>query len=432
MRLNTNLITRWMFCYCGWIIGLANVYAFVMPVHVEAQIAVRGKVIYTMAGEPIRDGVILIRDGKIASVAPASEVTIPDDFQVIEGTIVTPGLIDAHATVGLTGIYNQSHDQDHRESSAPIQAELRALDAINVREQLIEYLRGLGVTTVHTGHSPGELISGQTLVMKTVGNTIEEATLVESAAVVATLGPSANRSGGSPGTRGKQMAMLRQELIKAQEYLAKQEKRSSNGNDGSAENADNPSANPITRDLRLEALARVLKRELPLLVTANRAQDISSALRLANEFNFMLWLDGAAESYLLIDEIRDAKVPVFLHPSMIRTAGEYENLSFETGAKLADAGIPVLMQSGFEGYVPKVRVVLFEAAILAANGMTFEQALATITRDAARILGLADRIGTLRVGLDADIAVFDGDPFEYTTKCHSVIINGRVVSIEPR
>jgi imidazolonepropionase-like amidohydrolase len=185
---------------------------------------------------------------------------------------------------------------------------------------------------------------------------------------------------------------------------------------------------PPARDLRLEALASVLRSELPLLVTANRAQDIATALRLAGEFRIRIWLDGAAESYLMVDQIKAAGIPVFIHPSMVRAVGEYENLSFETAGKLVTAGIPVIMQSGFEGYVPKTRVVLFEAALTAANGLTFEQALATVTSDAAKVLGIDDRVGTLEPGKDADLALYDGDPFEYTTHCVGVIINGKVVS----
>jgi imidazolonepropionase-like amidohydrolase len=112
--------------------------------------------------------------------------------------------------------------------------------------------------------------------------------------------------------------------------------------------------------------------------------------------------------------------------------GETENQSFDTAATLRKAGIPVALQSGFEGYVPKTRVALFEAGIAAANGLEFEEALATITIDAARIIGVEDRVGSLQPGRDGDVAVFDGDPFEYTTHCTAVVVNGRVASTEPR
>ena len=157
-----------------------------------------------------------------------------------------------------------------------------------------------------------------------------------------------------------------------------------------------------------------------------------TALRLAKEFDLDVVLDGAAEAHMVIDEIRSAGVPVIVHPTMYRATGEAEHLSFETAGKLKAAGIPIALQSGFEGYVPRTRVVLFEAGMAAAHGLRFEDALGTITIDAAKILGIDDRVGSLEVGKDADVALFDGDPFEYTSHCIGVIANGVVVSEEVR
>jgi imidazolonepropionase-like amidohydrolase len=171
---------------------------------------------------------------------------------------------------------------------------------------------------------------------------------------------------------------------------------------------------------------------VPLLVTVHRAHDIMSTLRVAKEFNIKVVLDGAAESYLVADQIKDAGVPVFAHPTMTRAVGETENVSMETASKLKKAGIAVALQSGFESYVPKTRVLLYEAGIAAANGLTFDEALATVTIDAARLLGIAHRVGSLEVGKDGDVALYDGDPFEYTTHCVGVVIQGEVVSQEPR
>lgn len=401
--------------------SLAGIASAQPPATPEAPpIAVRGKIVYTMTGATIANGVVLIRDGKISEVGPADAITILPGVRVIDAAVVTPGLIDAHGTVGLSGIYNQPHDQDQLERSAPIQPELRAIDAYNAKEKLVEWLRGFGVTTVHTGHAPGELISGQTTIVKTWGETVEQAVVVPVAAVAATLSPLAQKSekGKSPGTRGKMMAMLRAELIKAQEYKLKRDKA-----------ADDKKPD---RNLAMETLFRVLDRELPLMVTANRAQDISSALRLAKEFNIRLWLDGAAESYLLVEDIKAAGVPVIIHPTLERAFGDYRNMSFETAARLHKAGIPVAMQSGYENYVPKTRVVLFEAAWAAANGLPREEALSAITIGAAKILGIDNRLGSIAVGKDADLALYDGDPFEYTTHCIGTIINGRVVSEKPQ
>lgn len=422
------------------------------------QVAVRAKRLYTMASAPAADGgfgspspnliengvVVIGADGKIAAVGPASTTAVPAGVRVIEAEVATPGLVEARGILGLSGIYNSPHDSDQLERSSPIQPELRALDAYNPQEALIEYARSLGVTTAHTGHAPGELISGQTIIVKLRGNTVEEALLKSPAMVAATLGPSSQKGGGqSPGTRAKQVSMLREQLIKAQEFAAKRARGQSPADAGvdeepapqPGEDQAQPEAGktpPADRNLRLEMLADVLAGKTPLLVTANRAQDIAGALRLAEEFRFRLVLDMAAEVYTLKDRVKAAGVPVLLHPTMYRATGEAENLSFETAAALVDAGVPVAIQAGYEGYVPKTRIVLFEAAIAAANGLSFEEALATITSASATILGVSDRVGSLAAGKDGDVAIYSGDPFEYTTRCVAVIIDGAVVSDTPR
>ncbi|MCA9255567.1 MAG: amidohydrolase family protein [Phycisphaerales bacterium] len=400
-------------------------------------IAIRGETIHTMAGEPITDGIIVIRDGKIDRVGRAADVRIAGEIRMLRAKVVTPGLIDAHATIGLTGYLNQAQDQDILERSEAIQPELRAFDAYNPRERLVEWARSFGVTTVHTGHAPGEVISGQTMIVKLAGTTVESDSMRNEAMIACTLGDWATHGDKkTPGTRSKAVAILRSELIKAQAYArkVKDAKEASENksdthapNDGGVEEDKSPKA--PDRDLRLEALARVINKEIPLLVTAHRANDIAVALRLAKEFDIDIVLDGAAEAHLMIDEIKAAGVPVILHPTMVRShRGACENASFETAAKLVHAGIPVAMQSGYEDYVPKTRIVLFETAIAAANGLSFREALATCTIDAAKILKISDRVGSIEAGKDADIALYDGDPFEYTTHCVGALINGQVVS----
>jgi|LakMenE18May11ns_1017448.scaffolds.fasta_scaffold9861899_1 imidazolonepropionase-like amidohydrolase len=386
-------------------------------------LAIHGDMVHTMAGPPIKDGLVIVAEGKIARVGAAKDVPVPAGARVLRGRVVTPGLVDAHTVVGLTGYLNQEQDQDQLDRGDPLQPELRAIDSYNPRERLIEWVRGFGVTTIHTGHAPGALVSGQTMVVKTLGDTVDEAVVRPAAMIAVTLGDQARPGGDdpkkSPGTRSKAVAMLRGELVKTLDYVRKQQ----------LPDVDKRPA----RDLRREAFAEALAGKLPLLVTADRATDIDAALRVAAEFKLRLVLDSAAEAYLLADRIKQAGVPVIVHPSMRRAGvGETENLSFETAATLRKAGIPVALQSGFEGYVPKTRVALFEAGIAAANGLEFEEALATITIDAARIIGVEDRVGSLQPGRDGDVAVFDGDPFEYTTHCTAVVVNGRVASTEPR
>ena len=377
-------------------------------------LAVRGDTVYTMAGEPIADGVVLVSGGTIEAVGPAADVPIPNSYDTLSARVVTPGLVDAHSTVGLSGIFNQDQDQDQLDTSDPIQPELRAIDAYNPREQLVEWLRSFGVTTVHTGHGPGALISGQTMIVKTSGETVGEA-IVDSVTMVAfSLGPGVAQNFDSPGTRAKGVAMLRAKLLEAQQYAEKMQ-------------SEDESQRPA-RNLQMETLADVLSGELPALITAQHATEIMSALRLADEFGFTLVLDGAAEAYLVTDEIAEADVPVVLHPTMVRPSGEQQNASFETAAALQEAGIPFAFQSAYEGYVPKTRVVLFEAGVAIANGLSMENALAAVTLGAARILGIDDRVGSIETGKDADLVLFDGDPFEYTSHVCAVVIGGEVVS----
>ena len=160
-----------------------------------AQVAVRGGVIHTMAGPPIEDGVVLLRDGKIAEIGPRDAVQIPAGFEVLEAAVVTPGLVDARSVVGVAGYYNQEKgDQEQHEDSAAVQPELRALDAYNPREALVHWVRGFGVTTVQTGHAPRELVPGQLFIVKTRSTTADDAAIRPFSAVAATLSNAAKRS----------------------------------------------------------------------------------------------------------------------------------------------------------------------------------------------------------------------------------------------
>ena len=395
----------------------------------QSPLVVQAKRIFTAAGQTIENGTIVCLNGKIQAIGGANEVAIPENATIVKSDFAMPGMVDVRTCAGLSGILNVKHDSDQLEPSSPIQPELRAIDAYNPREELVEYIRSFGVTTIHTGHAPGELMSGQTLIAKTIGNTVEEALMVDGRAIAATLAEASSKSAkASPGTRGKQMAMLRSLFIEAQEFQAKRNAKANPKSVESEKKENDKGAEPISRNLRLEALVDVLEGKKALLITADRAQDIASAIRLAEEFKIRIWLDSAAESHLMIPQIKAAGISVLLHPSMARASGEKENQSFQSASKLRAAGIPFAIQGGFEAYVPKVRVVLFEAAIAAAHGLSHEAAIESITIAPARILGIQDRVGSLEVGKDADLALYDGDPLEYTTHCVGVIINGKVVS----
>jgi imidazolonepropionase-like amidohydrolase len=379
---------------------------------VSAQVAVLADTLYTMAGPPVLQGVVLIREGKIQRVGSSQDVRIPEGFEVHRARVVTPGLVDGRSVVGLAGKLNVPGDQQQLETSSPIQPELRALDAYDPEEELVAYLRTQGVTTIHTGHAPGALISGQTLVAKTRSGTLEETVLRPACMLSMTLGNEVGHRFPSPGTRAKGVAMLREELLRARAWKDKR---------AAVDPAKRPEPN-----LRLEALSDLLDGRYKAMIHAHTAVDIQNAFRLAREFGFPLVIEGGSEIYRILDLFRASGAELILHPTMARAYGDQKNLDLSTAARLAGEGIPFSLQSGFESYVPKTRVIRYEAAMAIAYGLPREAALASITIQPARLLGLEDRIGSIEAGKDADLVLYDGDPFEYLTRVCKVFIDGQL------
>ena len=377
----------------------------------KSQVAIKGETVYTVSGNPITNGVVLIKNGKIENVG--AELPIPAGYKIYEAKAVTPGLVDARSMVGLSGALNVPADQDQLDKTGPIQPDLRAIDAYNTEETLVKVVRDNGVTTLHTGHGIGALVSGQTMVVKTKNGTVESVTLQPLAMLAMTIGPSVSGNFPSPGTKAKQVAMIRTELLKAQAYLKKQN--------------DKDSTKRPAEDLKMDVLAKMLKGEIKALVTANSSTDIMSSIRLAKEFNLKLVLNGAAEAYRLIPQVKEAKAEIILHATMARNGGDMVNMTRESAAILTNAGIPVSIETGFEAYVPKTRILLFEAAQAIPYGLSFNDALRAVTINPAKLLGLDKRIGTIEKGKDADIVLYNGDPFEYLTKVCTVFIDGEPV-----
>ena len=385
-----------------------------MPFIVQSQTAIKAEIIYTVSGATIKNGVVLVKDGKIEKVGSAKEISIPKNYAVVSSKVVTPGFIDARSVVGLSGALNIPTDQDQLEKSSPIQPELRAIDAYNPEEKLVAYVRDFGVTTMHTGHGIGALVSGQTMVVKTKPGKIDEVTLVPMEMLAMTIGSSVEGNFTSPGTKAKQIAMIRTEFLKAQAYMQKQ-------------NDKDTSKRPAI-DLKYEALSKLLKGEVKALITVNSSNDIMNAIRLAKEFKFKLVIDGAAEAYRMIDEIKACKAEVILHSTMARNAGDMVNMTRESAAILTAANIQVSIETGYEGYVPKTHVLPFEAALAVTYGLPYEEGLKSITLNPAKLLGIDKRVGSIEQGKDADLVLFDGDPFEYLTKILKVMIDGQWVS----
>jgi len=380
----------------------------------KAQIAIKAETIYTVSGSPIRNGIVLVKDGKIENIG--TRIPIPEGYKIFETKVLSPGLVDARTLVGISGSLNIPTDQDQLDKASPIQPDLRAIDAYNPEENLVKVVRDYGITTIHTGHGVGALVSGQTMIAKTKVGTVETVVIQPLSMVAMTLGPSVSSNFTSPGTKAKQMAMIRTEFIKAQSYQKKLTEK---------DTTKRPAA-----DLKMDVLVKLLNGEIKALITANSSNDIMSAIRLAKEFNFKLVINGAAEAYRLIPEIKAAKAEVVLHATMARNGGDMVNMNRESAAILTAAGIPVSIESGFEAYVPKTRIILFEAGQAMAHGLSFDDALKSITLNPARLLGIENRVGSIEKGKDADLVLYNGDPFEYLTKVCVVIIDGVVVKEE--
>ena len=411
--------TLFLFCVATVLVPFPRLFA--------QQLAVEAETVYTVGpAGTIKNGVILIQDGKITAVGPANKIRVPKGSKRLQAKIITPGLIDAQTSLGLSGIYNVGADQDQDETTNPNTAEVRALDSFNPREPLLAFVRSYGVTTFQTVPGWSNPIAGQAAIIKNHGMNVEQMALKKTSAMIFNLGNAPKvtygRNGKSPTSRMGTAALIRQALVKAQEYEEKWKQW-----EGTDKDKKDPSKRP-ERDLKKEALAQLLEGKIPAIFVAHREDDIVTALRLGREFNLKVILSQATEGYLVREELRRSGVPVLVGPTLQRVGSmETFNTTLENAALLAESGIPIAFSAGFESYVPKNRVLLFEAAVAAVNGLGVERALRAATLDAARILGIADRVGSLEPGKDADLVLYDGDPFEYTSHVEAVVINGEVV-----
>jgi imidazolonepropionase-like amidohydrolase len=376
--------------------------------------------IHTVAHGTITDGVIIVKDGKITHVGKTDDLPfkLRPDVPYLRAAVVTPGLIDAHTSVGLSGAFNLKEDQDQDEASDPNQADLRVLDGFNPNEPLLEFLRSQGITTIHAVPGRSNVIAGQTGVFRTSGVTAEKMALRFPAGILVNLGevPKSAYPNKLPTTRMGTASLVRTAFTQARNY---QTKRAAAKGDANKEPA---------RNAKLEALGLGLEGTVPVIFAAHRADDIQTALRLAKEFKLKSRVDLATEGYLMADALAEAKVPVVVHPTMQRAATmETYNSSLCNAMALADKKVPLAIGTGFEGYVPKTRVVRQEAAMAMVNGLGRDRALSAITLDAAKILGIDDTRGSIESGKAADLVLYDGDPFEHATHVVRTIQEGRVV-----
>jgi imidazolonepropionase-like amidohydrolase len=384
--------------------------------------------VYTMdSGPQGGPGMVLIRDGKIEDVRQGANLQPPQGFQVIRGAYITPGLIDADTTTGVSGAYNIPADQDQDESTDPNTADVNVRDSLNPADLLYQYVNTYGVTTLQVAPGPTNPIAGRAGIFKTAGpqspfRTVDQLIVRLNSAVVFNLGETPKETYGkahkAPVTRMKTAEMIRDALTQAKAYQAKWDQWKKDGSDLSKQPAIEP---------KTAALADVVSGKTPAIFNAYRADDIDTAIRLGTEFHLKYMLASVAEGYLIREKIKQAGVPCLVGAVMQPFESlETSNATYENAALLQQAGIPIAIMTGYEAYVPKSRVLLFEAAVAAANGLGMESALRAITLSPAKILGIDDRVGSLSKGKDADVVVFDGDPFEYTSHVQQVLVQGAV------
>ncbi|MCG8484618.1 MAG: amidohydrolase [Clostridia bacterium] len=371
--------------------------------------------IYTMEGESFKRGCVWIENGKIKKIA---EVINIDGEKIIDadGRMLFPGFIDAHSHLGMWEDGVDFEGADGNEATDPITPQLRAIDAINPMDRTFEEAYQGGITATSTGPGSANVISGQFAVIKTYGKRIDDMIMKEPAAIKCAFGENPKKVYGdqhkSPSTRMATAALLRETLMEAKDYLEKKE-------------SDDEDKHP-DYDMQMEALIPLLKKEIPLKAHAHRADDIFTAIRIAKEFDLNMTLDHCTEGHLITEYLKDENMPAIVGPSFSeRSKVELRNLTFETPGVLNKAGIKVAIMTDHP--VIPIQYLTLCAALAAKAGLDKQEALKAITIYAAEILGVSDRIGSLKEGKDADMVLWDGHPFDIESKVNMTIIDGKIV-----
>jgi imidazolonepropionase-like amidohydrolase len=363
-------------------------------------------------GKKLSNASVLIENGKFKLIGKNME--IPEGVETIDaqGMVMTPGLIDVHTHLGVheEGIGKEGHD--FNELSSPSTPQVRALDGINPMEKGFEDARKAGVTTAQVMPGSANVIGGEMVVLKTAGHIVDEMLLRSPSGLKAATGENPKKyhgeKGRMPSTRMGTAALMREKFIEAQTYIDKRKEGS------------------VDRNLDLENIAKVLEKEIPLRVHAHRADDIVTILRLKREFGFDLTIEHCTEGHLIAPFIAKHDVRVSVGPTMsTRSKIELADKGWHTLQALAEAGVPFSLTTDH----PVVGVEhLTTSAILAVkNGISEEMALQSITLNAAKHLGVEDRVGSIEAGKDADFVLWSGDPFDLRSKVLMTYINGEKV-----
>ncbi len=390
-------------------------------------LAITNAKIYTITRGVIPRGTVLVEGGCIREVGP--NVVVPKGAKVIDATgkTVTPGLIDAHSHLAVFGEPSVWANADGNEMTNPITPQLRAIDALNPQDPAIRDVLSGGVTTVYTGPGSANIIGGTGIAIKLRGKTAEEMVIPGTEGMKMALGENPKRVYGEmkkqyPATRMANAAALREALVNAQNYIKKLEKsrekrEKDNGKDGNSKEPD--------RDLKMEALARVLKREIKARIHAHRLDDIMTAIRIAEEFNLDFVIEHATEGYLIADILARKGVPCTVGPLLMsRAKMELLQVSLANPGILAKAGVKVAIQCDTTA---NTRWLALHAGIAVREGMPEDAAWRSITINPAEILGIDSRLGSIEPGKDADLVIWSGHPFETLTVAEKVFIEGEPI-----
>jgi len=378
-------------------------------------IAITGGTVYPVSGPKIENATVLIRDGRIAAVG--TNVAVPAGATRIDaaGKWVTPGLIDGAGQMGLREISAVQNTNESQLRGHEIAAAFNVLEGINPASTLITVNRSEGVTTTLAVPN-GSLIWGQAALIDLDGATIEAMRVRSPVAMVADLSEGSKDAGG--GSRAGVAQRLRRVFDDALEYA----RRGPN-----YQRAQNEELAASSADL--QALLPVLRGQLPLIAVANRRSDIETALRIGREYKLRLILAGAAEAWMIPGQIAAAGVPVLVEPLQNLPSYDALGIRYENAPLLAKGGVKLaLMETATEN----TRNLRQQAGNAVANGMTWDQALRAVTLTPAEIFGVADRYGSLEAGKVANVVVWTGDPFEFSTGVEHVFIRGRDIPLRSR
>ena len=381
------------------------------------RLIINGKIL-TMAGKNYDRGCVLIDGSKIAAVEQYIQPTKEMEVIDAKGGWVMPGIIEAHCHVGITEEKKGVEGDDCNEMTNPITPFLRAIDGINTLDAAFDDAVRAGITAAMVGPGSSNVVGGQFVVLKTKGRVIDEMILKSPAAMKVAFGENPKREYGGkdkmPCTRMATAGMLREELFKAKVYMKKKEAyEKGEGKEGFEEN------------FRLEPWLPVLRKEIPLKAHVHRADDIITAIRIANEYDLKMTLDHCSEGYLIPQEVARSGHPAIVGPALTtRNKIEVQNVSFKTPGILYEQGVLIAICTDHPvtpiQYLPKC------AGFAARDGLGVEEGLRAITINAAKICGVSDRIGSLEVGKDADIAIFSDNPMQTLTHTLYTFINGEV------